>query len=197
MKVLIAGEQSQVITKAFTDRGHSAMSCDIEHPGALGLPHYKGDWMDLVAEYFDLVIFHPVCTYLCNSGVWNLTRDPNRYGLMLEACNSFNTRHLFNSPRVATENPIPHYYAAQYIGRADQYIQPWQFGHQQMKATGLWLKNLPKLVPTKVAPPPKDKRERYKWQNVFTCSPGKDRSKKRSVTFQGIADAMADQWGIL
>lgn len=106
---------------------------------------------------------------------------------------------LLNSPipRIAVENPIPHKYAVEQIGRKyDQIIQPWQHGHEEMKATCLWLKNLPPLRPTNiVGPPPKDKEERKKWARVHRASPGPDRWKERSRTLPGIAEAMADQWG--
>ena len=99
---------------------------------------------------------------------------------------------------MATENPIPHKYAVELIGGYDQIFQPWHFGHEKMKATCLWLKGLPPLKYTNVVgPPPKDKKERYKWQDVWTASPGPGREKLRSVTYQGFADAMADQWSVL
>lgn len=212
MKVLIAGEQSQIITEAFIKKGHSAMSCDNKYPGAKGLPHYFGDVRDLLAEYYDLVIFHPVCKFIANSGVRWLAGNDQRMADLAEAIMFFNLRHKFNSNKVATENPIPHKYAVDGlymtngetsafdgktgIGKYDQLFQPWHFGHKKMKATCLWLKGLPPLIPTNiVGPPPKDKKERYKWQDVWTASPGPDRERLRSVTYQGVADAMADQWG--
>jgi hypothetical protein len=214
MKVLLAGEESQIITEAFIKRGHDAMSCDIAYPGAKGLPHYQGDVRDLLDEYFDLVIFHPVCKFIANSGVRWLHTEAGRVAKMIQACEFFNLRNRFNSPRVGTENPIPHGYASvgyvikdgikkeiphsNLIGLPDQIIQPWQFGHKQMKATCFWLKGLPPLIPTDiVGPPPKDKKERYKWQNCWTASPGPERERERSRTFPGIAEAIADQWGNL
>lgn len=220
-KVLVACEESQIVTKAFIDAGHDAMSCDIAYDGALGMPHYKGDVRDLLTEYYDLVIFHPVCRYIANSGVQWLRRELDRWHNLKDACSFFNLRHKFNSTRVATENPIPHGYAVEgrvkykkdidgvwihtysniaheHIGKPDQIIQPWQFGHEKMKATCFWLKGLPPLQPTKiVGPPPKNKKERYKWQDVWTASPGPERERLRSRTYQGIANAMADQWGKL
>lgn len=219
MKVLVACEQSQVITEAFIKRGHDAMSCDIAYPGARGLPHYKGDVRDLLQEFFDLVIFHPVCKYITNSGVRWLHTEKGRWEELKKACEFFNLRKQFNAKRVATENPIPHKYAVNgiflehtfkdgtpfyqelynyAIGKYDQVFQPWHFGHQKMKATCLWLKNLPPLKPTNiVGPPPKDKTERYKWQDVWMASPGPERDRLRSVTYEGIAEAMAEQWGNL
>lgn len=198
MKVLIAAEQSQVVTEQFIMLGHDAMSCDKYYPGAKGLPHFKGDVRELLKEYFDLVIFHPVCRYLANSGVQHLRKDPYRFIKMCDASDFFNLRHKFNSPKVAAENPIPHKYAVCQIGMYDQIFQPWHFGHKKMKATCLWLKNLPPLKHTNVVgPPPKDKKERYKWQDVWTCSPGPERERLRSVTYEGIAKAMAEQWGTI
>lgn len=185
MKVLVACEQSQVITGAFIKRGHDAMSCDIEYEGAKGLPHYKGDVRDLLTEFFDLVIFHPVCKFIANSGVRWLHTESGRWDSLKQACEFFNLRHQFNSKKVATENPIPHKYAVEgifkngsffdyeynlAIGKYNQVFQPWHFGHEKMKATCLWLKGLPPLKHTNVVgPPPKDKKECYKWQDVWTA----------------------------
>lgn len=203
MNVLVACEESQIVTEAFIARGHNAVSCDLL-PGNKGLPHYEGDILQIIFEPFDLVIFHPPCTYLANSGVRWLKGNPARFEAMLTAMSFFNKRHIFNAPMVCTENPIPHKHAVngypveKGIGKPDQYIQPWQFGHTQMKATGLWLKGLPPLVPTDiVGPPPNTYPEKYAWQDCWTSSPGPDRQKIRSRTFYGIAEAMADQWGSL
>lgn len=195
VRVLVACEESQVVTQAFIERGHDAMSCDLQ-PGRKGLPHYQGDVRDLLDKYFDLVIFHPVCKFITNSGVCHLHTEPGRWEKLDQACEFFNLRHRFNSPRVATENPIPHKYAVAKIGKYDQMFQPWHFGHKEMKATCLWLKGLPPLKFTNVVgPPPKEKEQRKYWQTLHRLSPGPDREKLRSVTFQGIAEAMASQWG--
>jgi hypothetical protein len=199
MKVLIACEESQVICKAFRSRGHNAFSCDIQDCSG-GHPewHLKCDVRDLLGEYYDLVIFHPVCKYLAHSGVQWLYTEEGRFDLMRRGAEFFNLRHRFNSPRVATENPVPHHYAVELIGNYDQLVNPWQFGHKVMKKTCFWLKGLPPLVATNVVgPPPKDRRERYEWQTVFRVPPGPDRERIRSKTFEGIADAIADQWGSL
>ncbi len=185
--------------------GHKAMSCDIEYDGAKGLPHYKGDVRDLLKERYDLVIFHPVCKYQTNSGVRWLHTEAGRWEKLKQGIYFFNLRHRFNSDCVGTENPIPHKYAVNGfshngvqsfgIGEYDQLFQPWHFGHEKMKATCLWLKNLPKLEYTNiVGPPPKDKKERQKWQDVWMASPGPDRERLRSVTYTGVAEAMAKQW---
>lgn len=199
VKVLIAGEESQIITIAFRKRGHEAYSCDLQNCSG-GHPewHLKKDLRLMLNDYFDLVIFHPVCQFLANSGVRWLHTQEGRWEKMRKAAEFFNLRHKFNSPLIATENPIPHKYARKLIGKYDQIFQPWHFGHKQMKATCLWLKGLPPLEHTNiVGPPPKDKIERRKWQDVWMASPGPEREKLRSKTFFGVGDAMAAQWGIL
>lgn len=199
MKVLVACEESQTVCKAFRALGHDAYSCDLL-PCSGGHPewHIQCDVRELLSVYYDLVIFHPVCRYLAQSGVQWLHTDPGRWDKLKQAIAFFQLRHKFNASKVATENPVPHGYARKYIGACTQYIQPWQFGHKQMKRTGLWLEGLPLLTPTNiVGPPPKDKKERYKWQDCWTASPGPEREKLRSKTFPGIAMAMALQWGNL
>ena len=196
MKILVACEESQVVTKEFRRLGHDAWSCDLQDCSG-GHPewHIKGDIRDQLTERYDIVIFHPVCRYIANSGVRWMHEQPGRWLKMLGGCGFFNLRHQFNSDYVATENPIPHKYAVNLIGKYDQLFQPWHFGHKKMKATCLWLKNLPPLQYTNiVGPPPKDKKQRYEWQDVWTCSPGPGREKMRSKTYIGIAKAMAEQW---
>lgn len=186
LKILVACEQSQVVTEQFILLGHDAMSCDKYYDGEKGLPHYRGDVRDLLKEFFDLVIFHPYCTYNTNSGVRWLDTDITRWKKLFEGAEFFNLRHQFNSPSVGTENPIPHKYATALIGKYDQLIQPWQFGHGETKATCLWLKNLPPLKPTNIV----DGREGRIWK----MPPSEERSKLRSRTYTGIAAAMAEQW---
>lgn len=206
LNCLVACEQSQEVTEQLIMLGHKAMSCDIEYDGAKGYPHYKGDVRDLLQERYDLVIFHPVCKYIANSGVrWLYNPDgrqnTRRWMSLIDAMYFFNLRHQFNSDYVGTENPIPHKYAVngiadkEGIGKYNQCFQPWHFGHEKMKATCLWLKNLPALKHTNiVGPPPKDKAERNKWQDVWMASPSPDRERLRSVTYAGVAKAMATQW---
>lgn len=189
MRVLVACEFSGIVRDAFIAAGHDAMSCDLlptERPG----PHLQGDVRDLNLSRFDLLIAHPPCTYLANSGVRWLEGGLNveRWDAMLESARFF--RYLLEAPidRIAVENPIMHRYGRAHVGRRqDQLIQPWQFGHPETKATGLWLKNLPTLQPTDIVPG----RE----PRVHHASPGPDRWKERSRTLPGIAAAMADQWG--
>ena len=207
MKILVACEESQVITEQFILKGHDAMSCDINYPGAKGLPHYRGDVKDLIHEYYDLVIFHPVCRYIANSGVKHLYIEADRWENLKKACAFFNLRHEFNSPRVATENPVPHKYAVlgfkifkgvekwEGIGNYDQIFQPWDFGHREIKATCLWLKGLSPLIPSDIVGPPPKNRNKSEWDKVHRASPGPDREKIRSRTYYGVAKAMAEQWG--
>jgi hypothetical protein len=186
MKVLVACEFSGIVREAFAKRGHDAWSCDLlptEQPGN----HIQGNVLDILDKGWDLMIAHPPCTYLCNSGVRWLAGDPIRLACMKDGCWFFN--QLLNAPipKICIENPIPHKYARAIIGDYTQLIQPWQFGHGETKATCLWLKNLPKLQPTNIVSGRKAK--------VHKMPPSADRWKKRSMTYQGIADAMANQWG--
>lgn len=140
------------------------------------------------------MIAHPPCTYLCNSGVrWLYNKKTGinyaRKSLMDDAGIFFQKLLYSGINRICVENPIPHKYAKMYTGQYDQTIQPWQFGHGETKATCLWLRNLPKLVPTNIV----SGRE----AKVHKCSPGPDRWKIRSKTLSGIGNAMATQWGKL
>lgn len=195
MRVLVACEYSGVVRDAFRDLGHDAMSCDIlptERPG----PHHQGDVLELRSEPFDLVIAHPPCTYLSNSGVRWLSTDPERWELMRDGARFFGTFWYFNTPRLAVENPIQHKHAREIHGRgkATQYVQPWMFGHPEQKATGLWLRGLPKLTPTNDVREEMGRLTSAERQRIWSMSPGPDRWKERSKTFQGIASAMAEQW---
>ena len=198
MKVLIACEFSGVVREAFRKRGHDAWSCDllpsedgsgfhlrmdikdVLNPDTYML-HIDPDWMD-----WDLMIAHPPCTRLCNSGVMWLEKR-NLWENLIQSILFFNDLLNAPIPKICIENPIPHKYAVAGIGKYNQLIQPWQFGHGETKATCLWLKNLPKLKPTNIV----SGRE----QRLHRLPPSKDRSKLRSITYQGIADAMAEQWG--
>ena len=195
MRVLVACEYSGRVRDAFTAKGHSAISCDLlpsDTPGE----HYQGDVFDLDLTQFDLMVAHPPCTYLSNSGVCHLHKDPSRWPKLFDGAAFF--KRLLDAPiqRIAIENPIMHKYAKTLIGgvKQSQIIQPWMFGHMEQKATCLWLKGLPLLNETNnVKAPMMDlpKRER---ERLHYLSPGPDRWKIRSTTYQGIADAMAAQW---
>lgn len=186
MKVLVACEYSGIVRDAFIKLGHDAISCDIIPTDVSG-PHYQGDIRDILYNSWDLIVAHPPCTRLCNSGVMWLDRR-NLWDDMREGAEFF--KLFLNHPceKIAIENPIMHKYAVEIIGRRqDQLIQPWQFGHGETKATCLWLKGLPKLTPTNVV--------EGRVQRLHLLPPSKDRAKLRSMTYQGIADAMAEQWG--
>jgi hypothetical protein len=189
MKILIACEESQAVCKAFRAKGHEAYSCDIL-PCSGGHPewHIQGDALaEAYSGKYDMMIAHPPCTYLCNSGVCWLHKDENRWDKMRDGARFF--KKLLDAPikLKAIENPIMHKYAVEIIGRRqDQLIQPWQFGHGETKATCLWLVGLPKLTPTNIV----SGRE----QRLHKLPPSPERAMLRSKTFQGIADAMAEQW---
>lgn len=194
MKVLIACEFSGIVRDAFISRGHDAMSCDLLPTEKLG-PHLQGDAILNLCWDWDLIIAHPPCTYLSNSGARWLYNDKklknlNRWNDMEEGAYFF--KEILNAPikRICIENPIMHRYAKMLINKEySQIIQPWQFGHGETKATCLWLKNLPILKTTNIV----DGRN----PRVHFASPSKERWKERSRTLQGIANAMADQWGNL
>ena len=188
MRVLVACEYSGAVRDAFTALGHEAMSCDLlptESPGA----HHQGSVLDVLNDGWDLMIAHPPCTFLCNSGVRWLAENPDRWRDLDAACHFFNALLDAPIPRICIENPIPHRHAVQRIGgrKYTQIIHPWQHGHGETKATCLWLKGLPPLTPTAIV----DGRV----QRIHRMPPGKNRSKERSKTYAGIASAMAAQWG--
>ncbi|RKX64539.1 MAG: DNA cytosine methyltransferase [Tenericutes bacterium] len=193
MKILIACEHTGVVRDAFRARGHDAVSCDLL-PSETDGPHIVGDVLNYLYEDWDMMIAHPPCTYLSSSGLhWN-NKIPGRAEKTLEAVQFANT--LMNAPiyKIVIENPIGRLGTA--IRKADQIIQPFQFGHPESKSTCLWLEHLPLLVPTEILEMP----ECGYWDNQTPSrqnklGPSKDRWKLRSATYQGIADAMANQWG--
>ena len=192
MRVLIACEYSGRVRDAFARLGHDAWSCDIlptEKPGN----HYEGSVLDILDQGWDLMIAHPPCTYLSNAGARFLypkgILNQDRFKKGLEAKGFF--MDLFNAdiPRIAIENPIPS--KAYGLPQYSQTIQPYEYGHPFQKRTCLWLKNLPKLMPTKIV----EERQSTKIPGNWFNKGGKNRQKERARTFEGIADAMADQWG--
>lgn len=195
MKVLIACEYSGVVREAFRKLGHDAWSCDLLPPDDNSTFHYQGDVVPILNHGWDLMIAHPPCTYLASSGLhWNKKR-PERAVLTEEALEFIKTLLNAPIPKIALENPIG--CISTRIRKPDQIIQPWQFGDDASKATCLWLKRLPLLVPTNVLEGGRKARRANQTpsgQNKLTPSP--DRWKERSKTYQGIADAMAAQWGI-
>lgn len=181
MRVLVACEYSGTVRDAFAARGHDAWSCDLLPTERLG-NHIHGDVLQHLHRNWDLMIAHPPCTHLAVSGArWFKDKQ-------IEQADALDfVRRLLDPPipRIALENPIS--IISSRIRKPDQIIQPWQFGHGETKATCLWLKNLPKLIPTNIV----EGRE----ARIHKMPPGPDRWKERSRTFEGIAQAMAEQWG--
>jgi len=202
MRVLIACEYSGAVRDAFIKQGHDAMSCDLLPTDVAG-PHYKGDVFDVINDGWDLMIAHPPCTYLAVSGnrwLYNKDGSKNEERWKNREAGLDFVRLLMNAPieRIAVENPVS--VISSEIRKPDQIIQPWQFGDEAQKTTCLWLKNLPELKPTKIVG--KGEMVTYKsgntmpkWYADAFKLPKAERQKLRSKTFQGIADAMADQWG--
>jgi hypothetical protein len=183
MRVLVACEFSGTVREAFRARGHDAWSCDLlpterYRPG----PHIQGDVLDVLDDGWDLMVAHPPCTHLAVSGArWFKEKQAEQ----AEALDF--VRRLLEAPipKIALENPIS--IISSRIRKPDQIIQPWMFGHGETKATCLWLKGLPLLIPTHVV--------QGRANRVHRMPPSADRWKLRSLTYQGIAEAMADQWG--
>lgn len=193
MKVLVACEFSGVVRDAFTAAGHDATSCDLldsETPGQ----HYKGDVRDILGLGWDLMVAHPECTHLASSGArwWPVKRKAQAEALDF-------VRLLMAAPieRIAIENPVG--IISTEIRKSDQIIQPFQFGHPEWKTTCLWLKNLPKLVPTGCVDADKTvgggQRPGRISSRIHRLGPSKTRKRERSRTYSGIAKAMASQWG--
>lgn len=181
MKVLVACEFSGIVREAFAKRGHNAWSCDVlptEQPGQ----HITADVLSILGQGWDLMIAHPPCTYLAVSGArwWAGRQQEQRDAIAFVSA-------LLDAPipQIAIENPIGRLSTA--IRKPDQIIQPWQFGHGETKATCLWLKNLPPLLPTNLVPGRDDR--------IHKMSPSPNRWRERSRTYPGIAQAMANQWG--
>jgi site-specific DNA-cytosine methylase len=182
MRVLVACEYSQRVTAAFRAKGHEAYSCDFEEPEINPEWHIWGDVREVLNDGWDMMIAHPPCTHLAVSGArWFKEKLKEQ-----EAALDF-VRLLMNAPMpfIAIENPVS--IISSRIRKPDQIIHPWQFGHGETKATCLWLQNLPKLQPTNIV----DGRE----QKIWKMPPGPNRWKERSRTYEGIAAAMAEQWG--
>ena len=215
MKVLIACEYSGRVRDAFLANGHEALSCDLL-PTDLPGPHYQGDVLDIINDDWDLLIAHPPCTFLTCSAEWEYTDGPYHQKILpgtlvgeerrqarIDAIGFVKT--LFNSSvsKIAIENPVG--VLSRELRAPDQFIQPYEFGDNGSKKTCLWFKGLPRLKPTKLYPPrlakSKDGRSySLRWGNQTDSgqnkeSPGQDRWKIRSTTWQGWANAMAAQWG--
>lgn len=183
MRVLVACEYSGVVRDAFIRKGHDAMSCDLlPSESDLG-PHYQGDVFDIIDNDWDLMIAHPPCTHLAVSGA-RYFKEKIADGRQQEAIDFFMIFANNAIPRIAIENPVC--IMSSKYRKPDQIIQPWQFGHGETKATCLWLKGLPKLVPTNIV--------EGRLARIHKLPPSPDRWKERSRTFQGIADALATQY---
>ena len=192
MKVLVACEYSGIVREAFAKRGHDAWSCDLLPTDQPSDKHIQGDVLEIINDGWDLIIAHPPCTHLSLSGAkyWAEKRADGRQQAAIKFVEDIWDA---DCPRICIENPVGALTNHSKLGRASEYINPFEFGHAEQKRTGLWLKGLPKLKGTKfidVKGLPNKERHRLHW-----LPPSKDRWKIRSTTFQGIADAMADQWG--
>lgn len=192
LRILVACEMSGRVRDAFIAKGHDAWSCDIIDSKTPG-PHIKDDVLLHLEDGWDRMIAFPPCTYLCSSGLhWN-KRRPERAKLTHEAILFFFSLVDAPIPQIAIENPIG--CMSTYYRKPDQIIQPWMFGHSESKSTCLWLKGLPKLIPTNVL----EKPACGYWSNQTPSGqnrlgPSASRAMERSLTYQGIADAMASQW---
>ena len=193
MKVLVACEYSGTVRDAFLAKGHDAMSCDLLPTDSPG-PHYQGDVLEILDQGWDLMIAHPPCTYLAVSGLhWN-KRVEGRAEKTEEAL--LFVQALMDAPihRIAIENPVS--CISSRIRKPDQIVQPWWFGDDASKKTCFWLKNLPELQETNRLPGDnKTRRANQTPSGQNKLGPSADRWKLRSVTYQGIANAMAEQWG--
>jgi hypothetical protein len=202
VKILVACEFSGTVREAFASRGHDAWSCDIEPTDVPG-NHYQGDVMDILDDGWDMMIAHPPCTYLTVTGnKWfkpeYKDRFPTRQQDRQDAINFFMS--LVNAPidKIAIENPIG--IMSTTYRKPNQIIHPWQFGHEASKSTCLWLKELPNLEPTDIVDKGefvtyKSGKRMTKWYADAASKSPKERAKIRNKTFEGIAHAMAEQWG--
>lgn len=203
MRVLVACEFSGVVREAFRRRGHDAISCDLLPAKDGSIYHYQRPVETVLGQWhWDLIIAHPPCTYLTVAGNRYYANRPD----LLEAARDFAISFFSYSEKVCVENPVGR--LSTLFRKPDQTIQPFQFGHDASKRTCLWLKNLPPLVPRAdqrfpgriVEYPPGSGRMVERWSNQTDSGqnrlgPSPDRSNLRSITYQRIADAMAEQWG--
>lgn len=193
-RVLVACEYSGTVRDAFAALGWDAWSCDFlptEKPGN----HHQGDVREIINDGWDILVAHPTCTYMTNSGVCWLHKSPERWVKLFEAADFFCEMLESKVPHIAVENPVMHKYAKRLVrARQTQVVQPWMFGHMEGKATCLWLKNLPPLIPTNNVKAEMMKLPINQRQRLHYLPPGPDRWKQRSKTYEGIAAAMANQW---
>lgn len=199
MKVLVACEYSGRVRDAFRARGHNAWSCDLLPTESSEGIHYQGDIFDIAYDGWDLLIAHPPCTYLCVSGLhWN-KRDPSREQKTIEALEFVQKLWELPIEKKCIENPVGCINSRLPHMPKPQYIQPYRFGEDASKKTGLWLQGLPPLMGTQYIEP-RIVGGKSRWANQTDSgqnklAPSEDRWKERSRTYQGIANAMAEQWG--
>mgnify|MGYP003674247008 CR=1 FL=1 len=183
MKVLVACEYSGTVRDAFIAAGHDAMSCDLLPTDSPG-PHHQGNVLEILDQGWDLMIAHPPCQHLSVSGArW--FKEKQADGRQQQGIDFFMALINAPIPMIAVENPIS--IMSSKYRKPNQIVQPWQHGHGETKATCLWLKGLPELEPTQIV----EGRE----PRIHRMAPSPDRWKKRSLTYTGIAKAMAAQWG--
>ena len=187
-RVLVVGETSGIVARAFQQAGADVATCDLKPSECPDVPHYQGDASLIQDRNWDLVITHPPCTFLANAGIGWLHRDKLRWDSMLQNAAVFRRMHQARAPHVATENSKMHPYGRALIGglRPTQYVHPWQHGTGHTKPTALYLKNLPALHPTCVV--------KGREHALARLPPSEDRQAHRSRTYPGIAAAMATQW---
>ena len=193
MRVLVACEYSGTVREAFAKKGHDAWSCDLLPTDIPSDKHIQGDCLEAIAsQKWDLIIGHPPCTFLTvsNSKNWKKLQANGKQQAAIDFVLAIWDA---DCPRICIENPVGALSTRSRMGKPSQYVQPFMFNHPEQKKTGLWLKGLPNLTPTNIIDvsglPKKDV------QRLHYLPPSKDRWKLRSKTYQGIADAMADQWG--
>ena len=187
MDVLVACEFTDTVSGAFRERGHNVTSCDLEPSENPKANHFQGDVRELLGLRWDLVIAHPPCTFLCNSGVRWLHERPGRWVDMWKAARFFLDCLNANAGMVAVENPVMHGHAQVFVGPPTFTVQPWQFGDPEKKRTCFWTRGLPALIPTDIVQPTK--------QSIHRMAPSPKRAALRSRFFPGMAGAMAYQWG--
>jgi hypothetical protein len=198
LKILVACEYSGRVRDAFTKLGHDAWSCDIL-PSDIPGQHYQCDVFDVIDKGWDMMIAFPPCTYICYSGVMHLYKDPSRWQKMLDGAAFFKKLLSANIPKIAIENSVPHRYGE--LPKYTQIVQPYFFGDPYPKRTCLWLKNLPPLVPTNMVEPEyliynSKKTKSGKSKYSIYGKLGKNHGHERSITPQGLAEAMSLQWSI-
>jgi hypothetical protein len=204
MNILIGCEESGIVREAFTRLGHNAWSCDLL-PSRIPGNHYQCDVRKVLNLGWDMAIFHTPCTYLSNSGIRWLYKggrmvngkDPERWEAMCRDAQLFLDCKNADIPYIAMENPRPHPYALEIMGKESQIIQPWMFGHLETKETWLWEKNLPQITETRNVYAEMMKLTKAQRSRIHYMTPGPDRQRNRSETYAGIADAFAEQWGSL